>query len=184
MTEPEAPRPPTNDEVNRLWQHGMHEERLFHDRLNYFSFLDTGLLTICGIMYNKEPAIGFFVPITIVGLLFTLLWLVIQRRHWTYVVHVNERIKQLVPEYKATLEGFAGPGRPDGLSISKPLALAVPVLFALTWVAFLVWILIRDHAPTPHVNGEITVERVGLVVLGAALVLVMWRVWRLEKRVK
>ncbi len=49
-------RPASADEVNRLWQHGMHEERLFHDRLNYFSFLETGLLTICVIMYNKEPA--------------------------------------------------------------------------------------------------------------------------------
>jgi hypothetical protein len=182
MGEDNAPKP-SADEVNRLWQHGMHEERLFHDRLNYFSFLETGLLTICGIMYNKEPAVGFFVPITVVALLFTLLWLVIQRRHWKYCVHVNDRIKQLVPEYRATLEGFVGPGRPDGLSISKPLALAVPVLFALTWVAFLVWILIRSHAPT-QVNGEITVERVGLVVLSAALVWMAWRMRRLERRLK
>ena len=136
--QPPAPRP---DEVNRLWQHGMHEERLFHDRLNYFSFLEMGLLTICGIMYNKEPTVGFFVPITLVGLLFTLLWLVIQRRHWAYCVHVNARIKQLVPEYRDTLDAF--PGHRDGLSISKPLALSVPVLFAGVWVAFLVWILIR-----------------------------------------
>jgi hypothetical protein len=133
---------PTPDGVNRLWQHGMHEERLFHDRLNYFSFLETGLLTIYGIMYNKEPERGFFVPICVVGLAFTLLWLFIQRRHWTYCVHVNSRIKRLVPEYKATLEAF--PNGRDGLSISKPLALAVPVLFACTWIAFLVWILVRN----------------------------------------
>jgi hypothetical protein len=138
----DSPKQPTPDEVNRLWQHGMHEERLFHDRLNYFSFLETGLLTIYGIMYNKEPAVGFFVPICIVGLAFTLLWLVIQLRHWAYCVHVNTRIKRLVPEYKATLDAF--PGQRDGLSISKPLALSVPVLFACTWVAFLVWILIRN----------------------------------------
>jgi hypothetical protein len=182
MTEPDVPKP-LPDEVNRVWQHGMHEERLFHDRLNYFSFLETGLLTICGIMYNKEPGVAFFVPIAVVGLVFTLLWFVIQRQHWTYCVHVNERIKQLVPEYKTTLEGFAGPGRSDGLSISKPLALAVPVLFALTWVAFLVWLLIRDNSPTAP-NGDITIERVGLVVLGAALACVVWRVWRLERRLK
>src|SRR5205085_2307982 len=39
-TEGAAPATPP-DEVNRLWQHGMHEEKLFHDRLNYFSFLET-----------------------------------------------------------------------------------------------------------------------------------------------
>ena len=180
MTDTESPKPPSPDEVNRIWQHGMHEERLFHDRLNYFSFLETGFLTICGIMYNKEPAVWFFVPITVVGLLFTLLWLVIQRRHWTYCVHVNERIKQLVPEYKATLEGFAGPGRPDGLSISKPLMLSVPVLFACTWVAFLVWIVLRDQTP-PAVSGEITGERVGLVLLAGAVGWLVWRVRRLER---
>lgn len=134
---------PSADEVNRLWQHGMHEERLFHDRLNYFSFLETGMLTICCIMYNKEPAIGFFVPLTLVGLLFTLLWIVIQTRHWAYCEHVHARIRALVPEYRATLEAWAGPGRRDGFSISKPLALAVPALFACTWVTFLVWLMVR-----------------------------------------
>src|SRR5688572_337556 len=35
---------PDPNELNRLWQHGMHEERLFHDRLNYFSAVQVGLL--------------------------------------------------------------------------------------------------------------------------------------------
>jgi hypothetical protein len=177
------PHPPSPDEINRVWQHGMHEERLFHDRLNYFSFLETGLLTICGIMYNKEPSVSFFVPITVVGLAFTLLWLVIQRRHWKYCVHVNDRIKALVPEYRRTLEGFAGPGRPDGLSISKPLALAVPVLFAVTWIGFLTWVLFRAQVPV-EVGGEVTPERVLLVLLGAAVAWLVLRVRRLERRAR
>src|SRR6202035_72289 len=98
---------PSSDEINRLWQHGLHEERLFHDRLNYFSILEMGLLTIYGVMYNKEPALGFFLPLTVVALIFTLLWLVIQKRHWSYCEHVNARIRQLVPEYKATIEAFS-----------------------------------------------------------------------------
>ncbi|HEY1186156.1 MAG TPA: hypothetical protein VGE74_00805 [Gemmata sp.] len=173
----DQPKAPTADEVNRLWAHGMHEERLFHDRLNYFSFLETGLLTICGIMYNKEPAIGFFLPMTVVGLVFTFLWFVIQRRHWSYCVHVNSRIKQLVPEYRVTLEAFAG--KRDGLSISAPLALAVPVLFALTWVAFLIWILIRDRPP--QFSDGLTIERVALVLLGTAFAWLLNRVRRLER---
>ncbi len=181
---PDRTRPtshPTADEVNRLWQHGMHEERLFHDRLNYFSFLETGLLTICGIMYNKEPAIAFFVPITIVGLLFTILWMVIQTRHWTYCVHLNSRIRQMVPEYKATLEGFVGPGRRDGFSISKPLALAVPILFACTWIAFLVWLVVREQVAT-QLTGTITVERIAIVALAVTVAWLGLRVRRLESR--
>ncbi len=176
-------KPPSSDEINRLWQHGMHEERLFHDRLNYFSFLETGLLTICGIMYNKEPAIGFFLPLAVVALLFTILWLVIQMRHWAYCEHVNARIKQLVPEYRATVEGFAGPGRKVGFSISKPLALAVPMLFAVTWIAFFVWLLVRDRA-TANPEATITFERVALLILAALLAWLAIRLGRLERLLK
>ena len=83
----------------------------------------------------------------------------------------------------ATLEGFAGPGRPDGLSITKPLALAVPVLFAVTWVAFLLWILLRTQA-TVEVSSEVTAERAGIVMLSAAVVWLALRVRRLERRLR
>jgi hypothetical protein len=58
------------DQVNRLWQHGMYKERLFHDRLNYFSAVQTGLLGVFAILYHKEPALGVFAPLTAVGLAF------------------------------------------------------------------------------------------------------------------
>jgi hypothetical protein len=143
-TPPDEPRfVPHPDEVNRLWQHGMHEERLFHDRLNYFSAIQAGLLGVFAIMYNKERSPWVFVPLTAVGLAFTLLWLWVQVRHWRYCVHVNDQIKRVVPEYGRTLAGFAGPGRRDGLSIARPLAPAVPLLFGVTWVALFAWIVAR-----------------------------------------
>jgi hypothetical protein len=135
-----APQP---DEINRLWQHGMHEERLFHDRLNYFSAIQVGLLGVFAILYQKEPSPGVFIPLTIVALAFNLLWLWVQVRHWRYCVHVNEQIKRAVPEYGRTLAAFAAPGRRDGLSISRPLAAAVPLLFGATWVALFAWVLVR-----------------------------------------
>jgi hypothetical protein len=171
------------DEVNRLWQHGMHEERLFHDRLNYFSILETGLLTICGIMYNKEPAIGFFLPLTAVAFAFTLLWLLIQTRHWKYCEHVHVRIRQLVPEYRATVASFAGPGRSDGLSISKPLALAVPALFACTWLAFLVWLLVRPAA-VAQAEALFSLDRLLLLAAAVALVWLTVRLRRVERRLR
>src|SRR5439155_14459296 len=61
----DPPADPTRpDEVNRLWQHGMHEERLFHDRVNYFSAIQVGLLGVFAILYQKEPAPGVFAPPT------------------------------------------------------------------------------------------------------------------------
>jgi hypothetical protein len=133
--------PPTPDEVNRIWQHGLHEERLFHDRMNYFSALEVGLLSVCGILYNKEPALGVLLPLAIVAFCFTLLWLLIQARHWRYCLHVNTRIRELVPEYRRTVDAFEKGA--SGLSLTKPLALSVPVLFALSWLAFAGWLVTR-----------------------------------------
>src|SRR5215471_14107577 len=112
-----AAAPPHADEVNRLWQHGMHEERLFHDRMNFFSAMQVGLLGVFAILYNKEPALGVFVPLTAVALAFTLLWLVVQVRHWRYCVHVHVLIRRAVPEYSRTVASFVGRTE-DGLSIA------------------------------------------------------------------
>jgi hypothetical protein len=137
---------PYPDEINRLWQHGMHEERLFHDRMNFFSAMQVGLLGVFAILYNKEPSPGVFFPLTAVAIALTLLWLFVQVRHWRYCVHVNNQVKRAVPEYGRTVATFAAPGRTDGLSISRPLAYAVPLLFTLTWVSLLVWVLIRSRS--------------------------------------
>jgi hypothetical protein len=143
LTDPDVP--PRPDEVNRLWQHGLHEERLFYDRLNYFSAIQVGLLGVFAILYHKEPSVGVFVPLTAAALAFNLLWLRVQVRHWRYCVHVYEHIRRAVPEYARTVAAFAGPGRKDGLSISRPLAFAVPLLFAATWVALFGRVLARSY---------------------------------------
>lgn len=137
-------KPLTPDEINRLWQHGMYEERLFHDRLNFFSLLEMGLLTIFGILYNKEPAIAVFLPLTIAALLFTLIWLVIQARHWAYCQHITERSKLLIPDFRATIDSFSEGSWSRSYSVSRILALSVPALFACIWIAFFILILVRS----------------------------------------
>ncbi len=131
------------DEVNRLWQHALHEERLFHDRLNVFSAMQVGLLGVFAILYNKEPSFGVFVPLTAVSLALTLLWLAIQVRHWSYCAHLNDRILAMVPEYRRTIADFARLGCKDGLSISRPLSYSLPLLFATVWVALFAWVVAR-----------------------------------------
>ena len=133
---PEAP--PPADEVNRLWQHALHEERLFHDRMNFFSAMQVGLLGVFAILYNKEPAPGVFAPLIAVALAFTLLWLAVQVGHWRYCVHVHVLVRRAVPEYSRTVASFVGRTE-DGLSIARPLAFAVPLLFAAIWVVLLAW---------------------------------------------
>src|SRR5438128_12101174 len=94
---PDTPNPVHHsDEVNRLWQHGLHEERLFHDRLNYFAAMQVGMLGVFAILYHKEPSPAVFAPLTAAALALDLLWLRVQVRHWRYCVHVYDQIKKAV----------------------------------------------------------------------------------------
>lgn len=140
----------SQDELNRLWQHGLHEERLFHDRLNYFSAVEIGLLSVFAILYNKDRPFGLLVPLTIAALVFTLFWLILQYNHWRYCQFINSKILKLVPEFRSTIDDYFGQNATDkqktGFTFSKPLSLAPPVIFALTWIAFLIWIIVNPFA--------------------------------------
>ena len=140
----------SQDELNRLWQHGLHEERLFHDRLNYFSVVELGLLSAFAILYNKDRPFGLLAPLTVAALVFTLFWLVLQYRHWRYCLFLNLRMREYIPEFRTTGDTFFAHEGTDGhataFRFSKPLSLAAPVLFALTWIAFLAWVIWTSFA--------------------------------------
>jgi hypothetical protein len=148
--EASEPVAPTADELNRLWQHGLHEERLFHDRLNYFSAVEIGLLSVFAILYNKDRPFGLLIPLTGAALVFTLFWLFIQYKHWRYCLFLYSKISVLVPEYRETVDSYFGQSteqkRTTALSFSKHLSLAAPAIFALTWIAFFVWIFMQPFS--------------------------------------
>lgn len=133
--------------MNRLWQHGLHEERLFHDRLNYFSVVEIGLLSVFAILYNKDQPVGLLVPLTVAALFFTIFWLIIQYNHWRYSEWIHLRIRERVPEYRETVDTYFGErdsrNQITAFSFSKPLSLAAPALFALTWLAFFAWTVFK-----------------------------------------
>lgn len=138
---------PSQDELNRLWQHALHEERLFHDRLNYFSVVEIGLLSAFAILYNKDRPLGLLAPLTATALVFTVFWLLLQYKHWRYCLFIYSRLREIVPEYRRTVDTYFGQNAQNkqitAFSFSKPLSLAAPVLFALMWIAFLIWIVVN-----------------------------------------
>lgn len=139
----------SQDELNRLWQHGLHEERLFHDRLNYFSVVELGLLSAFAILYNKDRPFGLLAPLTVVALVFTLFWLVLQYNHWRYCLFLNLRLREMIPEFRSTVDAYFGQSAAEkqttAFSFSKPLSLAPPVVFALAWIAFLIWVVVKRN---------------------------------------
>jgi hypothetical protein len=141
---------PSQDELNRLWQHALHEERLFHDRLNYFSVVEIGLLSAFAILYNKDRPFGLLAPLTIAALAFTSFWFLLQYKHWRYCMFIYSRLRENVPDYRRTVDAYFGQSAADkqitAFSFSKPLSLAAPVLFALTWLAFFIWVIVNPFA--------------------------------------
>jgi hypothetical protein len=135
----------TPDELNRLWQHGLHEERLFHDRLNYFSVVELGLLSAFAILYNKEKPVGLLAILAITALIFTIFWLVLQYNHLRYSIYLHAKMHRLIPEYRETIDTYFGKRDPNhqttAFSFTKPLSLALPALFALTWIVFLILVI-------------------------------------------
>lgn len=147
MDEPEhEPLVFSEDAQNRMWQHGLHEERLFHDRLNYFSVVEIGLLSVFAILYSKDRSVGLLVALIGAALVFTVFWLALQYKHWRYCVFIHARMRQIIPDYQGTVEAYFGERSKDmqltAFAFSKPLSLAPPVLFALTWTAFLIWVCV------------------------------------------
>ena len=140
---------PSPDELNRLWQHALHEERLFHDRLNYFSVVEIGLLSAFAILYNKDRPFGLLAALTGAAIAFTVFWFLLQYKHWRYCVFIYSRVREIVPEYRRTVEMFFSQTGEDkrmtAFSFSKPLSLASPVLFALTWIVFLIWVIVSPY---------------------------------------
>jgi hypothetical protein len=138
---------PSPDELNRLWQHALHEERLFHDRLNYFSVVEIGLLSAFAILYNKDRPLGLLAPLTAAALVFTVFWLLLQFKHWRYCLFIYSRLREVLPEYRQTIDTYFGQNAKNkqitAFSFSKPLSMAAPVLFALMWIAFLIWIVLN-----------------------------------------
>jgi len=78
---------------------------------------------------------------------FTVFWFLLQYKHWRYCIFIYSRLLENVPEYRQTVNNYFGQIAADNpitaFSFSKPLSLAAPVLFALTWIAFLIWIIVN-----------------------------------------
>ncbi|HEV7902641.1 MAG TPA: hypothetical protein VGO96_02280 [Pyrinomonadaceae bacterium] len=119
----------------RTWEHGLHEDKLFNDRLNFFSFLESALLGIFGVLYSKQPSApkSFLYSLGGLGLASTLIWLFIQLRQMFYLKHLVSKSIKILPEFRETLDGFSKNKWWRRFSVTRLLAVFIPVLFFIVW---------------------------------------------------
>ena len=106
-----------NDQLNRLWEHRLHVDNMFYERLNFFLVFESVLLGVVGVLYSR-PNLVILVPkmISILGLIITIIWAYVQARHKHILDVLGTRAKEIMPEYRITLERI---DQKNGLSLLR-----------------------------------------------------------------
>jgi hypothetical protein len=125
------------DQINRLWDHGNHEDIMFNERLNFFLVFEGILIAVVGQLYSKTPPDIFIVKATIVlGLLTTLIWWYVQIQQKIILEDVLERGRDLIPEYRVTLDRRERKRLP--IRVIPLLAYCIPGLVLAFWITLLI----------------------------------------------
>ena len=93
-----------NEQINHLWQHTMHSQNRFDNRLNFFLIFESVLLGVVGTLYSKSAsAKPVLITIICLGFFLTVLWGYIQAREKYLFEGVEKRLEEVAPEYRETL---------------------------------------------------------------------------------
>jgi len=128
---------PTSDELDRMWQHGMHEENTLNDRLNFFLVLESVLLGVVAMLLSQSnpPTNRDFMlrALLTLGLALTVIWAYVAARQKYIFDLLRKRLRENLPEYAETRR-IREQGRWPISDISL-LSYVVPTLFILIWIA-------------------------------------------------
>ena len=94
-----------NERLNRLWLHGLHEDKIFNDRLSFFLVFESILLGVVGMLYSApNPKTIVLLAIMILGLVITVVWGLVQIQQKRSLDVIKARVKELDPDYRKTVE--------------------------------------------------------------------------------
>ncbi len=64
---------PDRDQIDRLWQHGLHEDNIFNNRLNFFLVFESVLLGVVAMLFGTPtPNVDVIRTIIILGIAITV----------------------------------------------------------------------------------------------------------------
>ena len=127
-----------SDQINRLWEHGMHEDNGFNDRLNFFLIFESVLLGVVGVLFSKPTSAMFFLRVIIIlGICVTIIWGYVQAWQLYVLRSITTRLKEVAPEYQLTLERRAQVRWP--IPARGLLTYAIPLLVLLVWIVLLIF---------------------------------------------
>jgi hypothetical protein len=138
------------EQRERLWRHGLNEDKNFNDRLTFFllfqSFLIGGVLNFYKGMFlapsggYQETAVMYGVRLTLaisfIGILICIIWMYVQVRQGFQLKILTKRMRECAPEYRETVR-VRNVGVFKCLHATMLLSYCVPGLVIALWCAII-----------------------------------------------
>jgi len=105
QTEAEELKKADEKAKQRMWEHGLHEDNVFNERLNFFLIFESVSLGVIGALFTHSPendeSLRF---LSLFGLIVTLLWLYVQARQKYVLDSIKARDSAALPDYAFILQ--------------------------------------------------------------------------------
>ena len=128
------------EQSKRLWEHRLHVDTLFYSRLNFFLLIESVLLGAVGALFSAKLPTLLLITLSILGLVITIVWWLIQIRH-RWIFTVLDKRAQAFPEYAETVQCIGSwflLGQNPAICL---LTFAVPGLVLAVWIVLLYFLL-------------------------------------------
>lgn len=135
----------SNDEKQRIFSHGLHEEGIFYNRLNFFLVFESFLVAaaVSGFSDTDIPPMGIIFPLCIVGILVSVFWWFAQVNKLILLKVLEDRITASFDEFRETVFVANQIRLFRTWSANKFLAHAFPTIFVALWIYILGYSLWR-----------------------------------------
>jgi hypothetical protein len=129
-----------DNQIDRLWQHVAASQSRFDNRLNFFLIFESILMGVVGMLYSRPSSVKIvLILVIILGIFLTLIWQYVQARERYLLDDLENKIKEVVPEYQETVIRRERIKWPIGSTIL--LTFGVPPLVGIIWILLIVLVI-------------------------------------------
>jgi hypothetical protein len=127
---------PNSNQTYNLFEHILHEDTVFNERLNFFLVFESVIMGIVGVLYQKSaPSLPVIRTLIALAIFLTIIWGYVQARQKYIIELLVKRSLLTMPEYQTIVEIRNRVKWP--VSNLWLLAYIVPAVVALLWLVLL-----------------------------------------------
>jgi hypothetical protein len=129
-----------DNQIDRLWQHIEAVQNRFDNRLNFFLIFESILMGVVGMLYSRPSSVNIVLIFVIcLGILLTVIWQYVQARERYLLDDLENKLKEVVPEYQETVVRRERVKWPIGSTVL--LTFGVPPIVGIMWILILILFL-------------------------------------------